>query len=243
MWSFVALRMKQPESLAARPFRIPGGLPTAVLITVVPVAISISYAVIVAAESFVPEPGAAGDGGHSARHKKGGARRHNAAGRPAPRRNTQGMPRSSTQGMPLWRAPRPAARIAPRAHAMPPGLPHHLPPAMSTQQGLEWRSESLPSFHQAPDPVDALCHRRRRGGARSRRVAVAEAEAGGGEGGAGRVAGVAASFAAVGGGGRGGGLARPFGGSYLLKVETQRRAEPMGGTTARCSWLCCPTAW
>jgi len=80
MWSFVALRMKQPESLAARPFRIPGGLPTAVLITVVPVAISISYAVIVAAESFVPEPGAAGDGGHSARHKKGGARRHNAAG-------------------------------------------------------------------------------------------------------------------------------------------------------------------
>jgi len=80
MWSFVALRMKQPESLRARPFRIPGGLPTAVLITVVPIAISISYAVIVAAESFVPEPGSAGEGGHSARHKKGGARRHNAAG-------------------------------------------------------------------------------------------------------------------------------------------------------------------
>ena len=58
----------------------PGGLPTAVLITVVPIAISISYAVIVAAESFVPEPGSAGEGGHSARHKKGGARRHNAAG-------------------------------------------------------------------------------------------------------------------------------------------------------------------
>ena len=51
MWSFVALRVQRTET--ARPFLIPGGLPVAVLITVVPVAISISYAAIVLTESFI----------------------------------------------------------------------------------------------------------------------------------------------------------------------------------------------
>lgn len=51
MWSFVALRVQQPK--VNRPFRIPGGIATAVLITVVPVAISISYAAIVTTESLV----------------------------------------------------------------------------------------------------------------------------------------------------------------------------------------------
>ena len=51
MWSFVALRVQRPET--ERPFLIPGGLPVAVLITVVPVAISISYAAIVLTESFI----------------------------------------------------------------------------------------------------------------------------------------------------------------------------------------------
>ena len=49
MWSFVALRIQRP--FADRPFLIPGGLPVAVLMTVVPVAISISYAAIIATES------------------------------------------------------------------------------------------------------------------------------------------------------------------------------------------------
>ncbi len=51
MWSFVALRVQQPT--APRPFRIPGGLATAVLITVVPVAISLAYAAIVATDSLL----------------------------------------------------------------------------------------------------------------------------------------------------------------------------------------------
>lgn len=49
MWSFVALRVQRPD--ADRPFLIPGGLSLAVFITVIPVAISISYAAIVATES------------------------------------------------------------------------------------------------------------------------------------------------------------------------------------------------
>jgi len=59
MWSFVALRVQQPH--APRPFRIPGGLATAVLITVVPVAISLSYAAIIATESLVGSPAARQD--------------------------------------------------------------------------------------------------------------------------------------------------------------------------------------
>ena len=49
MWSFVALRIQRP--FVDRPFLIPGGLPVAVLLTVVPVAISISYAAIITTES------------------------------------------------------------------------------------------------------------------------------------------------------------------------------------------------
>jgi hypothetical protein len=49
MWSFVALRIQRP--FVDRPFLIPGGLPVAVLLTVIPVAISISYAAIIATES------------------------------------------------------------------------------------------------------------------------------------------------------------------------------------------------
>ena len=49
MWSFVALRIQRPS--VDRPFLIPGGLPVAVLLTVVPVAISISYAAIITTES------------------------------------------------------------------------------------------------------------------------------------------------------------------------------------------------
>jgi len=49
MWSFVALRIQRP--FVDRPFLIPGGLPMAVLLTVVPVAISISYAAIITTES------------------------------------------------------------------------------------------------------------------------------------------------------------------------------------------------
>ena len=45
----MALRVQRPD--VPRPFLVPGGLPMAVLITVVPVAISISYATIVATES------------------------------------------------------------------------------------------------------------------------------------------------------------------------------------------------
>jgi len=56
MWSFVALRVQRPDT--PRPFRIPGGLSTAVLITVVPVAISISYGAIVATESLIGRPSA-----------------------------------------------------------------------------------------------------------------------------------------------------------------------------------------
>eukprot|EP00325_Prymnesiales_sp_UTEX-LB-985_P000364 CAMPEP_0174705024 /NCGR_PEP_ID=MMETSP1094-20130205/8398_1 /TAXON_ID=156173 /ORGANISM="Chrysochromulina brevifilum, Strain UTEX LB 985" /LENGTH=515 /DNA_ID=CAMNT_0015903139 /DNA_START=110 /DNA_END=1654 /DNA_ORIENTATION=+ len=49
MWSFVALRVQRPH--VDRPFLIPGGLPVAVLITVIPVAISIAYAAIITTES------------------------------------------------------------------------------------------------------------------------------------------------------------------------------------------------
>merc|ERR1740127_435302 len=49
MWSFVALRIQRP--FVDRPFLIPGGLPVAVLLTVIPVAISISYAAIITTES------------------------------------------------------------------------------------------------------------------------------------------------------------------------------------------------
>ena len=49
MWSFVALRVQRPY--VERPFLIPGGLPVAVLLTVVPVAVSVAYAAIIATES------------------------------------------------------------------------------------------------------------------------------------------------------------------------------------------------
>ena len=49
MWSFVALRVQRPY--VERPFLIPGGLPVAVLLTIVPVAVSIAYAAIIATES------------------------------------------------------------------------------------------------------------------------------------------------------------------------------------------------
>mmetsp|Transcript_5269 Transcript_5269/g.17404 ORF Transcript_5269/g.17404 Transcript_5269/m.17404 type:complete len:652 (+) Transcript_5269:335-2290(+) len=103
--------------------------------------------------------------------------------------------------------------------------------------GFRWRGGAFGAAQEgrrataqrggAPDPVHARCHRRRRGGARARGAAVfTEAEAGGGEGAdAGRVPGVAASLAGVGGGGGGGGLARAFGGSHLVEVETQRRVD------------------
>lgn len=57
MWSFVALRVQQPT--VQRPFRIPGGIATAVLITVVPIAISISYAAIIGTEALIGRPGRA----------------------------------------------------------------------------------------------------------------------------------------------------------------------------------------
>ena len=49
MWSFVALRIQRPH--VERPFLIPGGLPVAILLTVIPVAISIAYAAIITTES------------------------------------------------------------------------------------------------------------------------------------------------------------------------------------------------
>lgn len=55
MWSFVALRVQQPA--VERPFRIPGGIATAVMITVVPIAISISYAAIISTEALIGRPG------------------------------------------------------------------------------------------------------------------------------------------------------------------------------------------
>jgi len=54
MWSFVALRVQCPQT--ERPFLIPGGLPVAVLITIIPVAISITYAAIVVTEAFIVPP-------------------------------------------------------------------------------------------------------------------------------------------------------------------------------------------
>lgn len=51
MWAFVALRVQQPH--VERPFVVPGGLTAAVLITVVPVAISVAYGAIVITESFM----------------------------------------------------------------------------------------------------------------------------------------------------------------------------------------------
>ena len=51
MVSFVALRLQRPD--VERPFRVPGGLPVAIAITVVPVAISLAYAAIVVTESFL----------------------------------------------------------------------------------------------------------------------------------------------------------------------------------------------
>ena len=60
MWSFVALRVQRPY--VERPFLVPGGLPVAVLLTVVPVAISIAYAAIIATEStFLDDADAAGE--------------------------------------------------------------------------------------------------------------------------------------------------------------------------------------
>ena len=53
----MALRVQRAD--VHRPFLVPGGLPMAVLITVIPVAISISYATIVATESALgcaPKP-------------------------------------------------------------------------------------------------------------------------------------------------------------------------------------------
>ena len=51
MVSFVSLRLQRPE--VERPFRVPGGLPVAIAITVVPIAISLAYAAIVVTESFL----------------------------------------------------------------------------------------------------------------------------------------------------------------------------------------------
>jgi len=63
MWSFVALRVQRAD--VERAFRIPGGLSMAVLITVVPVAISISYAAIVATESAIGSQRGSGHGSSS----------------------------------------------------------------------------------------------------------------------------------------------------------------------------------
>jgi len=68
MWSFVALRIQRPY--VERPFLIPGGLPVAVLITVVPVAVSVAYAAIIATESVgVERAGAEEDGTSEARSR------------------------------------------------------------------------------------------------------------------------------------------------------------------------------
>lgn len=49
MWSFVALRVQRP--FVERPFLVPGGLPVAIGLTIIPVAISLAYAVIITTES------------------------------------------------------------------------------------------------------------------------------------------------------------------------------------------------
>ena len=51
MWSFVALRVQRPD--VPRRFLIPGGLSVAIAVTVIPVAISISYAAIILTESAI----------------------------------------------------------------------------------------------------------------------------------------------------------------------------------------------
>jgi len=55
MWSFVALRIQRPY--VERPFLIPGGLTVAILITVIPVAVSVAYAVIITTETVGVEGG------------------------------------------------------------------------------------------------------------------------------------------------------------------------------------------
>ena len=50
MASFVALRLQRPD--VERPFRVPGGLPVAIAITVVPIAISLACAALVVTEAF-----------------------------------------------------------------------------------------------------------------------------------------------------------------------------------------------
>jgi hypothetical protein len=74
MWSFVALRVQRPY--VERPFLIPGGLPVAVLLTIVPVAVSIAYAAIIATESVEssserPSAEAAGSAGLQAASEGG----------------------------------------------------------------------------------------------------------------------------------------------------------------------------
>ena len=61
MWSFVALRVQRPD--VPRRFLIPGGLSVAIAVTVIPVAISISYAAIILTESAIGD----GDAGAATR--------------------------------------------------------------------------------------------------------------------------------------------------------------------------------
>jgi hypothetical protein len=70
MWSFVALRVQRPY--VPRPFLIPGGLPVAVLLTVVPVAISISYGAIIMTESSFLDAPADGSDEKRSRSSDGG---------------------------------------------------------------------------------------------------------------------------------------------------------------------------